>query len=253
MPVEAGIHYLESGSGITGKTPLILVHGAAGSCQSWPATLRNLPGRRVITPDLPGHGSSGGVARQSIMEYAIALTGFIRDLGLPRVVLAGHSMGGAVSLQAAVLEPSVVQAVITISTSTGCNVPAEVIDQLLHPQLSARSIDWLCSRFGSPYTGQKRLELIKRSLLNLRGTILYNDLRTCLDVGLEQQLEEVRQPVLVCGGEHDQFILPFQTRSLAEKISGAKYELLDGGHLLPVEVPHRLAVLITEFLASRSL
>ena len=41
------------------KTPLVCIHGAGGSSVIWMDTVRRLsPKRRVVAPDLPGHGQS---------------------------------------------------------------------------------------------------------------------------------------------------------------------------------------------------
>ena len=49
----------------------------------------------VVAPDLPGHGETAGPGRSRIDEYAAWVVAFCDAAGLDRVVLGGHSMGGA--------------------------------------------------------------------------------------------------------------------------------------------------------------
>ena len=88
-----------------GPTPtptLVLLHGTrmnAGFWRDYPALL---PGVRVVTPDLPGHGSRG--AEDFTWEGALATV----EQALPAdgpVVLAGHSLGGYVAMSYAAAQP----------------------------------------------------------------------------------------------------------------------------------------------------
>ena len=76
--------------------PLVLIHGAGGTHRHWPAELRRLPDRTVYALDLPGHGRSDGAGFSTVSAYREALFEFLEAEGLEKVVLAGHSMGGAV-------------------------------------------------------------------------------------------------------------------------------------------------------------
>ncbi|MBP6788450.1 MAG: alpha/beta fold hydrolase, partial [Candidatus Promineofilum sp.] len=72
---------------------LLLLHGAGGSHLVWPGALRRLAGTRVLALDLPGHGRSAPPGRRAIAHYTAAVADFIAAVGLPEVVIAGHSMG----------------------------------------------------------------------------------------------------------------------------------------------------------------
>lgn len=102
-PNAARLRFLEfPGSGV----PLVMVHGlGCASSYEYPHVARSpaLAGRHVILLDLFGFGYSDrpdgfgyGVA-----DHAGALIGFIDTLGLERLDLFGHSMGGAVAIVAA--------------------------------------------------------------------------------------------------------------------------------------------------------
>src|SRR5205809_5207149 len=96
------LRYLVAGEG----EPLVLVHGLGGAAADWLALAPLLlEGRRVLVPELPGHGGSAPLpAAASLNGFAdrIALLAE-RELGPTAVV--GHSLGGAISLRMAVRRP----------------------------------------------------------------------------------------------------------------------------------------------------
>src|SRR5438874_4109132 len=90
------LRYLELGEG--GGMPVMLVHGFGADLNSWMFTQPILAeGRRVISLDLPGHGgATKEVGRGDSEDFADAVEGTLAALGIARVHLIGHSMGGAI-------------------------------------------------------------------------------------------------------------------------------------------------------------
>jgi len=91
-----------------GKGPcIVLLHGYLESGAIWKSFMDSFPGEyRFIVPDLPGHGASGSWGKVHGMdELAGAVLAILEEEGIPRVFLAGHSMGGYVSMAFADLFP----------------------------------------------------------------------------------------------------------------------------------------------------
>lgn len=78
------------------KPPVVLLHGLMGSGAGWTPVAQALETDfDVIMPDARGHGGSGAPdSGYRYQDLAADVVGLIQELGLSRLVLVGHSMGG---------------------------------------------------------------------------------------------------------------------------------------------------------------
>lgn len=94
--------YADTGAG----DPVVLIHGLAATHGIWHHVIPRLAGRRVVAVDVPGFGSSPAAGPGFDLEQVARAIwdGLPTDLAGP-VTLVGHSLGSAVALTAACLEP----------------------------------------------------------------------------------------------------------------------------------------------------
>jgi pimeloyl-ACP methyl ester carboxylesterase len=94
--MQAGLRVQEGGNG---EPLLVLLHGLGATGDVWggwrPLLAERWPGR-WIAPDLPGHGGSPPLAAYTFDGFADAVAGVVPPSS--RVVVLGHSLGGAVGL-----------------------------------------------------------------------------------------------------------------------------------------------------------
>lgn len=91
-----------------------MVHGLGGSNLNWVQVAPGLAGSgRVLAPDLPGFGATPRAGRGSgLMDLRRTLSRFVAELGSGRTVLCGNSMGGAIALLHAAVEPDAVSGLV---------------------------------------------------------------------------------------------------------------------------------------------
>ncbi|MGV3759378.1 MAG: alpha/beta fold hydrolase [Actinomycetota bacterium] len=103
--------------------PLVVVHGFSAEGILYAQTLSRLVdlGFRVIAVDTAGHGGTLGLPTdaQTMQSYAELLGRVLDHLGVPRAVLAGHSMGGRLVTELAAREPHRAIAVILLDAIVG--------------------------------------------------------------------------------------------------------------------------------------
>src|SRR6478609_9564188 len=101
----ARLRYFAGGEG----PPLLLVHGYGGAAWNFAELAPLLAGRRLLIPDLPGHGASTPLpASASLAGYADALAATLAN----PVDVFGHSLGGVVALRLAEHHPELVRSLV---------------------------------------------------------------------------------------------------------------------------------------------
>jgi pimeloyl-ACP methyl ester carboxylesterase len=108
---SARIRYLAAGAG----PAVVLVHGLGGAAGNWRLIAPALAaaGRRVIVPDLPGHGGSTALpAAPTLDPYAEAVHAVLEAEEALPAVWVGHSLGSPIALRAAVRRPEAVRGIV---------------------------------------------------------------------------------------------------------------------------------------------
>ena len=241
--------------------PLLLVHGFGGAAWNFSELRPQLEGRRLIVPDLPGHGGSSALpAAASLRGFADALVPLLDG---PTDVL-GHSLGGVVALRLAERHPALVRRLVLaapagISTSTR---RAELVIAFLGRVKPGR----IAGRRVERIAGSRRLrravfgpfEVSNPDLLSeravhgfLRGPLLHTD---ALSAGLalaaddpRSDLERVRCPVLVLWGGRDRQVPLEDGFEYARRLRAQLRVVADCGHLLIGERPEVCARAALEF------
>jgi sigma-B regulation protein RsbQ len=90
---DVKLHYYDIGKHKS-KSALVLVHCWTCNVEFWKESYNSFPNYRVIALDLPGHGKSDKPKADYSMEYfANAVDAVLKDAGVSKAVLVGHSMG----------------------------------------------------------------------------------------------------------------------------------------------------------------
>ncbi|MBF6061804.1 alpha/beta hydrolase [Nocardia terpenica] len=94
--------------------PVLLVHGMGGDGHTWDRFAHRLvrSGRRVIIPDLRGHGRSAHTDSYRFDEFGADLLRLCDRLELTAVDLVGHSLGGYAVSCVAIERPDLVRRLV---------------------------------------------------------------------------------------------------------------------------------------------
>ncbi|MEX2207250.1 MAG: alpha/beta hydrolase [Myxococcota bacterium] len=118
------LHYLDWGG--PSRTHAIALHGFALNCHSWDEVAPRLRSRvRLLAFDQRGHGLSDRAARVEdyTRENMVAdVEGAVRELGLERLVVIGHSMGGMNAMTFAARNPALVRALVLVDVGPEVSV-----------------------------------------------------------------------------------------------------------------------------------
>ena len=244
QPVAIALH------GEPDSPPLLLIHGAGHDHGVWDELAPGLAaaGHRVIAPDLPAHGASGGQALTCIDAMADWVLALADALDLDRFRIAGHSMGSLVALAVAARAPQRVQALYLLGSLAPMPVAPFVLEAVRKDPPKAWALINKFSFAPAALLGEERrreLEAANLERMQQQGAaVLATDLAACdgWQDGL-QAATHVRCPVLLVSGECDRMtpadgVLPLRDAFTACE---AHLVILPGvGHALMQEAPQPL-------------
>jgi pimeloyl-ACP methyl ester carboxylesterase len=108
------IAYQVAGDG----APIVLIHGLSGSSRWWARTIEPLAERfRVHVVDLIGFGASRGGLHFVLDQPASYLAGWMKEIGIERAGMVGHSMGGYIAAELAADHPEQVERLVLVDAA----------------------------------------------------------------------------------------------------------------------------------------
>jgi pimeloyl-ACP methyl ester carboxylesterase len=253
---------------------LLLIHGMAGSGQTWRAIIPQLAKKyRVIAPDLLGHGQSSKPRTDySLGAFAVSLRDLLDELGVDSATIVGQSLGGGIAMQFLYQHPDYCRRLILISSGgLGTDVGwilrllaapgAEFVMPVIAPSPVLRAGNFVRSRltsmglrsprgaeiwnayssFGDRQTRDAFLKTL-RSVVDYRG----QSVSALNRLNLRTEL-----PVLAIWGADDAIIPVDHAYAALEARPDCRLEVLPGvGHFAQVEAPIEVAELIDDFVST---
>ena len=259
----ARVRYFAAGLG----RPVVLVHGLGGAATNWTRLAPLLARlRRVIVPDLPGHGRSDSIGRPADLgAYADCIAAILERETTESAGVVGHSMGGVVALRLAAAHPARVSALALVESAgissasrraeaflalTGLLKPARHAGRLRHliaPRSSLRALT-----FGYWGAGLAR-DLTAEAVLGfLEGGSDATDVATASAALVRDDprlvLDRVTCPALVLWGSRDRMVPLEDGFEYARRLRAPIRVIAGAGHLLIGERPEECASILEEFL-----
>ncbi|MBI5969309.1 MAG: alpha/beta hydrolase [Deltaproteobacteria bacterium] len=246
------IHFLEKKAQAPDpKGKVVFIHGSGGNAGLWQRVMDGLAGEyHLLALDLPGHGRSEGLGMKRVSEYRDFLKDFLNALGLERIVLGGHSLGGAVVQDFTIYYPATLRAILLIGTGARLRVLPEALEvtrQMAEGKIEPRFDPWGFSAKASPEV----LAAGEGEWAKTSPRVRYHDLMACDQFDIMKEIEKIRLPALMVCGREDRLTPIKYSEFLNSKIPDSKMEIIEGaGHMLMLEAPEALSGAILSFLRS---
>jgi 3-oxoadipate enol-lactonase len=220
-----GIRLAYRVSGSPDAPPVVLMHALGENSTDWDAVAGDLAGTfRVYALDLRGHGASGRPGAYSVELMRDDLWAFLDRLGIDRVTLVGHSLGGMVACLAAQDRPERVARLVLEDPPP--LLPADPPRPAPAQPDGPVDFDWAVVTGIMPQ-------------------------RNLPDPAWWDGLTRITAPTLVVAGGPDSHLPQDQLAALAARIPHGRLVTIPVGHLIHAVRPAEFVAAVRNFLAER--
>ncbi len=245
------LSYLELGSG----APILVLHGAAGLPPDAPFLAGLAAYGRVIAPTHPGFGRAELPDWiDSVDDLAYIYLDLLAALDLHDVTVIGFSMGGWLAAEIAIKSTARIARLVLVDA-----VGIKISDRLTRDIADIFATDPLELQRLAYHDPSKApdlaalsdeaLEVVAR---NREASALYLWEPYAHNPKLARRLHRIDVPVLVLWGESDGIVTPAYGRAFAERIPGARFEVIAAaGHAPQIEQPEAFVEHVARFLGAR--
>lgn len=237
---------------------LVFIHGAGSNAGFWHEQQATFPGAHF--PNLPGHYDArtrqvAGEGLHAIEEYADWVEGYVVGAELTRVVLNGHSMGGAITLTLSLRKPIWLAAIVLTGTGARLRVSPQLLELLRTDYSSA--IDFIIehsfahAKQPQTYAQKVRINGTRRQLERTPQSVTLSDYEACNRFDVMAKLGQIEVPAFSVVGAQDELTPPKYSEYMAAHIPAAHLMIIEGAdHMLPLERPAEYNAALAKFVSS---
>lgn len=229
------VHYEVLGRG----RPVIFLHGWVGSWRYWIASMQVASTSfRAYALDLWGFGDTAHTVVNYSLENQVSLIDrFLMEMGIGKIALVGHGLGGLVGMAFATRFPQSVDRLMAVSTP----LDYAAVHTRLRTASPSELIDWLANRSSEATAAlvdapKADFQAIAASMVGLQSNNIFTTFRS------------TNIPCLLVYGDKDPAITtPDEEFSLSTMTH--QIELEGSGHFPMIDETSKFNRLLTDFLA----
>jgi pimeloyl-ACP methyl ester carboxylesterase len=263
-------------TGCAPRADLVLIHGASASLGDQLVALSDTLARRyrVLAVDRPGQGWSerpAGMGDASPTRQALRIAEVLRQIGVGRAVVIGHSFGAAVAAALAIERPSLVQGLVLVAAVShpwpggvawhyrlaALPLLGPLFSFLLAPIIGSLILERSAEAAFRPQSpppdyagkaGAARAVTPKRFRANGQDVAR---LKQHVEK-LSRRYHEIKAPCVIITGDADTTVWPsIHSQGLARDIEGSRLVVLEGvGHMPHHARPDAVLAAVEEILAA---
>jgi pimeloyl-ACP methyl ester carboxylesterase len=237
---------------------IVLLHGFLGSRDVWTELARTLSKRfRVITIDLPGHGSTASIGYYHSMELlAQSVKAVLDKVKVRRYVIAGHSMGGYTALAFAELFADNLSGICLINSTSYADSEERRKDRDRVIRLVKKEHKYYVAEVINSLFAPDNLKRLSAEVTKVKKIAAFTSKQAIINSleGMKERksrdliLKFAEYPVLFIIGKKDS-VIPYET--MYPQMGLCKYPFVlmleEAGHMAFYEAPQECAAELAAF------
>jgi len=233
---ELNIGFEAGSQDFSEKRPtLVMIHGAGGRSRIWKKQIRPLNDfMNTLALDLPGHGKTLGRGKSLVGEYSRWLKNILKELFNEQVFLMGHSLGGAIAQDLALLDPQLLKGLILVGTGPVLRVAPKFLEGFLNK--FEETVDSVMGYAYAPGTDQSLVREGASLMKEAGAEVVYSDFLASDRFDRRKDLDRIDLPCLIVCGAEDKLTPPALSETLKTSIKKSTLKILrSAGHFVMIE------------------
>lgn len=198
---------------------------------------------------MPAHKNSEDFPDLTLDLYVDVLKKFADHLNVEKLILAGHSLGGAVIQDYYFKYPNDVTALILIGTGGRLRVRPSTLNLV-----KSDYQEYLTSIPAGAFYSKASKEIIKECIddtSDIPPEVTYNDFRICDEFDTLQKTSTIQIPCLILCGKFDKMTPIKYSQFFHDKLENSEFKIFKrAGHMVMVEQPKKINRAIENFIKS---
>ena len=227
---------------------LIFIHGSGGSSYTWKEQMEQLNlDYSLVAIDLPSHGKSGEYKKLSLDLYVDAVKTLVEYLSLREVVLAGHSLGGAIVQSYYLKYPEKVKGLMLIGTGARLRVSGVILEATknnFEEYLESLPVGAFYRKAPKDVV-QEYLEEAEK----ITPSVVHTDFSICDKFDVMKKVKLIRVPCLIIVGKFDKLTPVKYSLYFKDNIDNSELVVIDkAAHMVMLEKPEEFNLAVLEFV-----
>jgi pimeloyl-ACP methyl ester carboxylesterase len=229
---------------------LVCIHGSAGNHHAYDLLVDALPERDWYALNLPGRAGTDGPPLGTVAEMERFLAGFLHSEVAGDYVIVGHSVGGGVAIEHALVSPSKrLKGLVLLATGARLRVHPMIL-QLFDQVADSGALPPLPPGLFQPDADPELLAETSKYLALTPFESAATDWRAADAFDRMDDVKQVQVPALIIAGTEDRFTPPKYAEYLAANVADNEIHVIQGaGHMLFLERVPEVSEAIEEFMS----
>ncbi len=206
----------------------------------------NITSHKIIAIDLPSHAKSESFTVLSLDLYVEVIKKLIDSLNIKKVVLCGHSLGGAVIQAYFYKYTNDVEALILLATGGRLRVSSIILDAIKNN--FQEYLDSVLLGAFHRKTSKDIINNLVKETSKMEPQVIYNDFKICDNFNMLDKVKSIDVPCLIICANSDKLTPIKYSQYFHDNIKESQIVIIkDAGHMIMLEKPNEINKAIQDF------